>query len=96
MQYATRAEAREVAARAVASLGRGKDRAGAGKKMVQAWYRMAAEVNREFSCIGPVWEAAFIQMGIYQEGYMHETASVCISLSTLPHHQTLVNPKIRT
>lgn len=52
MQYATRAEAREVAARAVASLGRGKDRAGAGKKMVQAWYRMAAEVNREFSCEG--------------------------------------------
>lgn len=71
-----------MAARAEASVGRDKGRAGAGKKLIQAWYRMAVEVNRQFSCVEPVGEAACIQIGIHQERCMHEAASVCILLST--------------
>lgn len=57
-------------ARAEASVGRGKGRAGAGRKLIQVWYRMAVEVNRELSCVGPLKEAACIQIEIHQERCM--------------------------
>lgn len=71
-----------MAAQAETSVCRGKGRDGAGRKLIQAWYRMAVQVNRELSCAGPVWEAACIQMGIHQERCMCEAASACILLST--------------
>lgn len=63
------------------------------RKLLQTWYRMAAPVNREVSCAGPVWEPACIQMGIYQERNVREAASACILLSPQPHYQALTTLK---
>lgn len=71
-----------MAARAEVSVSRDKSRAGTGRKLIQAWYRTAGEVNRQLSCVRPVWEAECIQMGIHQVRCMHEAASVCTLLST--------------
>lgn len=44
-------------------------------------------------CAGLVWEAACIQIGIYQERCRHEVASACILLSSQPHYEALATLK---